>query len=113
MPDAVPKSKVTVEYFSRTNGLPFESIRQNIKDFNVIENRTYFNDKTQINALWFGSKVPLNYVKEIAKTLDSTGVKIQGIQPFCDEKQNPKFPTTVQIVHDKDYINYLVHTSKK
>jgi len=107
----LPKSEVTVQYFSRTNGVPFESIKQSLKDFNVIE--TQSNDKTQINALYFGSKVPLNYVKEIAKTLDSTDFKIQGIQPFCNEKQNPKFPTTVQVVHDEDYINYPVLTSRK
>jgi len=109
----LPKSEVTVEYFSRNNGLPFKSIKQSLKDFNVIENRKNFDDKTQLNALWFGSKVPLNYVKEIAKTLDSTDFKIQGIQPFCNEKQNPKFPTTVQVVHDEDYINYPVLTSRK
>ena len=110
-PDSVPKSKVTVEYLSRSNEKPFESIKQSLKDFNVIDNRTYFNDKTQINALWFGSKVPLNYVKEIAKTLDSTGFKIQGIKPFCTKQDNPEYVLKVQVVHDPLYVNYPVLTS--
>ena len=112
--DAVlPKSEVTVQYFSRNNGLPFESIKQSLEGFNVIENPKNSDQKTQINALWFGSKVPLSYVKEIAKTLNSAGFKIQGIQPFCNEEENPKFPTTVQVVYDKDYIEYPILTSRK
>ena len=111
--DAVPKSEVIVEYMSRNNGLPFESIKQSLKDYNVKERREYLDKKTQINALWIGSKVPLNYVKEIAIALDSTGVKIQGIQPFCTQEDDPKFSTKVQVVHDEDYRDYPILTSKQ
>jgi hypothetical protein len=110
-PDAVPKSEVTVEYMSRSNELSFEKIKQSLKDFNVKENKAYFNKTTQINALWFGSKFPLGYVKEIAKTLDSTGFKIQGIKPFCTQQDNPEYFLKVQVVHDPLYVNYPVLTS--
>jgi hypothetical protein len=112
-PAELSKSDVTVQFFSRNRDLPFESIKENLKDFNIIESRKYFDEKTKINALWFGSKVPLSYVKEIAKTLDSTGFQIQGIQPFCTKADDPKLSSTVQIVHDDDYAKYPVITSEK
>ena len=111
--DAVPKSEVTVEYMSRKTGLPFEKIKQSLKDFNVIEKRDYFNATTQINALWFGSKVPINYVKEIAKTLNSAGFEIKGIQPYCTKQDDPKYSSKVQVVYDKYYIEYPILTSRK
>jgi len=58
-------------------------LKKSLKSFNVIENRKNLDEKTQLNALWFGSKFLLSYVREIAKTLDSKGMKIQGIQKFC------------------------------
>jgi hypothetical protein len=112
--EEVPKSEVTVEYMSRKTGLPFEKIKQSLKDFKVIEKRDYFNEKTQINALYYGSKVPLNYVKEIAKTLNSAGFEIKGIQPYCIKQQDdPDFSSKVQVVHDADYIEYPILTSRK
>jgi len=102
----LPKSEVTVQYFSRNNGLPFEIVKQSFKDFIVIENRKNFDEKTQLNALWFGSKVPISYVREIAKTLDSTGMKIQGIQKFCTVADRPDYSSKIEIVFDKSYRNY-------
>lgn len=79
--DLAARQAITVKYFSRK--ADEENVREALDPLGfTLDLKSSTQRALPTNALWFGSKVPLPYVRQVAYVLIRAGINIQGILPF-------------------------------
>jgi hypothetical protein len=79
--DPVARKDIKVRYFAKK--VDQENVHEALDPLGFdLDLRVSTQGALPTNAIWFGSGVPLPYVRQVAFVLIQAGINLQGIQPF-------------------------------